>query len=311
MDPVQYLDRIKGMFIGHFLGDALGVPHEFKCNALTPYTGKLEHEGFIINRFHGKMTIPVGSCSDDTAMTLCLLRQILKDNEYNRVNVCMAYMTWANSGTWVMGINTKALFKGVKTFKGYEKRREKILPTQSNGALMRCTPLVLLPDNTAVVTDAMLSNPDIVCIDCNLIYITCLRYILIGTERKELLQILLPLAQTSEVSEIIVSAANGEMRNISTQKGWCLHALWCALYAINSDMTYTEAMKFIITIPGSDTDTNACIAGALLGAYYGYDVLYQEQKDNIDIITGKTIDSDYMPHDFEELMSNIKGYYGY
>lgn len=300
------MDKIKGMFIGHFLGDALGVPHEFKCNALTPYTGRLEHEGFIVSRFHGKMTIPIGSCSDDTAMTLCLLRSLLADNGYNEINVCIKYMQWANSGTWVMGHNTKALFKGVKTYSGYLKRREKIAATQSNGALMRCTPLVLLPDNEAVIKDAMLTNPDPVCIDCNLIYITCLRYILAGVDRHQLLNLLLPLAQTVEVTNVIMEAY-ATKRNISTMKGWCLHALWCALYVINSNMTYTEAMRFIITIPNSDTDTNACIAGALLGAYYGYEQLSAEQQYNIDVITGKygKLDNDYMPYDFEQLMSTI------
>ena len=45
--------------------------------------------------------------------------------------------------------------------------------------------------------------------------------------------------------------------------------------------SFSDAMKWIIADhPGSDADTNASIAGALLGALYGYNLLDEQTKKN-------------------------------
>jgi ADP-ribosylglycohydrolase len=40
------------------------------------------------------------------------------------------------------------------------------------------------------------------------------------------------------------------------------------MHFLLSDDSFEEAIRKIISVKG-DTDTNACIIGALLGAYYG------------------------------------------
>jgi len=40
------LDKIRGMFMGAFLGDALGAPHEFRGSGHLVYTGILEHKTY-------------------------------------------------------------------------------------------------------------------------------------------------------------------------------------------------------------------------------------------------------------------------
>lgn len=117
------LDKVQGMLMGAFLGDALGAPHEFKCNKNTLYTGILEHQGFRISRFQGRNDLMVGQVTDDSEMTLALLRTLIKDGEYVKNNVILSYLAWANSGGWMMGINTRALLRGVKTIKEYEKEK--------------------------------------------------------------------------------------------------------------------------------------------------------------------------------------------
>ena len=314
--PCISLDKVRGMFMGAFLGDALGAPHEFRCCAKIPYTGILEHKAFHTSKFQGKQELTIGQITDDSEMTLSLLRTLIKDGKYIKDNVILSYLQWANSGGWMMGKNTRNLLKGVKTLRGYQGRMKKIfeLPinerSQSNGALMRCSPLALIYDNNPVIEDVHITNPNPVCTDCELIYINALRLALQGFDRQTIFNTIKPLAQTEEVRTVLDQVERREPRNIAENKGWVLHGLWCAMIVMLSFNNYNDAMRWIITIKGSDTDTNACISGALLGAILGFEKLQQESDTNqninillnVDTTTGNTPRPlEYSPCDFYSL----------
>lgn len=80
-------------------------------------------------------------------------------------------------------------------------------------------------------------------------------------------------------------AKKGTLRNISEKGkiGWVVHGYYSAFYALFNFDTYTEAIREIILMKG-DTDTNSCIAGGLLGAFYGFDELYKQETYNIDVL---------------------------
>lgn len=86
--------------MGAFLGDALGAPHEFKCNRSTIYTGKLQHKACYISQYQGRKELKVGQITDDSEMTITLLRQMIEDGSYN---VIISYMKWQiqDYGCWV------------------------------------------------------------------------------------------------------------------------------------------------------------------------------------------------------------------
>ena len=315
--PAISLDKVRGMFMGAFLGDALGAPHEFRVNAKVPYTGILEHQPFMLTQFQGRKELAVGQCTDDTEMTLALLRTLIRDRGFNKDNVTMSYLNWANSGGWMIGINTRKLLRGVTTLNGYKKRMDKILAlpmserSQSNGPLMRCSPLALIYDNTPVVEDVKITNPNFVSIDCNLVYVSALRLALQGYDGQSIFNTVKNIAQTNEVRHVLDQVDRRELRNIIENKGWCLHALWCAMVTITSFNNYSEAMRWVITSQkGSDTDTNACISGALLGAMLGFDKLQQEPDTNVNIQILLSVDTssgptprppEYTPGDFYSL----------
>jgi ADP-ribosylglycohydrolase len=311
------LDRVRGMFIGAFLGDALGAPHEFKGSGHLIYTGKLEHVTIMNTQFQGQKHLAIGQVTDDSEMSLALLRTLIQDRGYNRDHVIMAYLDWANSGGWMMGKNTRALLKGVKTIKGYQNRMAKILAlplderSQSNGTLMRCSPLALIWDNNSVIEDVNLTNPHPVNLDCGLVYVSALRLALQGVGGQTIYQMIKTLAQTDAVKEIFIQVEQRTPRDIKEKKGWCLHALWCTLTCIYYNLNYEDGMNWIISSqPGSDTDTNACIAGALLGAIAGFETLRSNPitASNIDLIIGRDPatgptprPSKYSLHDFYAL----------
>ena len=340
-----FLDRIRGLFAAFFLGDVLGSPHEFRCNRKLKYSGKVEHEAFLVTRFQGKKTLSVGQVTDDSEMTLALLRYLAENNfEYRGEEVLKAYLDWANSGGWMLGKNTRALLKGVKTAKGYSQRMAKILElpederSQSNGAMMRCTPLALLPYDDfliAVETDANLTNPHPIVVWCNRVYLYCLRRCLRGDLGPEIFSDLKHFLRArrskipEEVSEVYLSirkrrskkvGAGGFReagpvvdRNLAHQKGWCLHGLWCALRVLILPLDYPARIEELM-VPGADTDTIAAIAGAMVGAMMGFEKFSADPAtaENFEIVLGcDTTQGEtprpkkYSPHDFYSLTKKV------
>lgn len=322
------LDRIQGLFAGLFLGDALGAPHEFKVNINVKYTGILCHRGFMLTRFQGKKELEVGQVTDDSEMSLALLRQLIQDHgKYVCNHVIISYLEWANSKGWMMGINTRTLLRGIKTIKGYEKRIEKIIEkgnvSQSNGCMMRCSPLALLSDDNCIIQDVNITNPNKVSIDCNTVYINALRLALKGMSRFEMYEKIKSLVKTKQVKEVFdqVDKVKDDQfcRNTHINKGWCLHALWYTLVVLLHFDNYSDAMEWVITHqPGSDTDTNACISGALLGALLGFSKMKKEENvsKNLEILLNADINSGptprpekYGPFDFYELTEKAHNIY--
>ncbi len=304
--PAISVNKIRGMLMGAFQGDALGAPHESRKSKLV-YTGLLEHKLIMRSQYQGTRELPPGSLTDDSESTLALLRTLIADHGYNREHVLQSYLKWANSGCWFMGKNTRALFHGVTTIRGYNSRVAKITSSsQSNGAMMRCSPLALLWDNSSVIEDCNLSNSNNVCRDCNLVYVAALRLALTGTDGNTIFSVVKTIAQTDEVKFVLDQVEKREHRDITENRGWCLHALWCSMIVITSFTNYSEAMNWVITSqPGSDTDTNGCIAGALLGAILGFEIMRSESltSRNIEIMlnVNSARPAEYTLQDFYQL----------
>jgi len=283
-------DRIRGMMIGVGLGDALGAPHEFHNQIpLNRYSGKLEHPLTVHRRFQGGQLVGnVGQMTDDTEMTMTLARLIIEGRGiYKSQNAIRRYMEWANSKCTFLGKNTRKLFVGVKTVEGYKKRWTKLRGepesswSQSNGCLMRCSPLAVLPLNTLDVceTDCELTNFHPTCVDAIRSYVCALRKLLEGRTAAEATAKALATATELDVIRAITEGRDQKARYVGgPTKGWVAHALYCAFYALNSPKpTFQERVDEIIRLDGNkDTDTISAISGAMLGALYGLGAMESE-----------------------------------
>lgn len=207
-------------------------------NRNQEYSGKLEFETKVL---------PTGS-----NMTLCLLNSINRNGgKYNREDVIISYMK-------------NSLLKGVKVK----------TTSQSNDSLMRCSPLALLKRNKYVILDCDITNPNDINREVNLIFVTALRMCIKGNIDKE--KIIKKVKRLTTFDEIKVIFEQ-ENRDIMTNKGWCVHSLWCAIYCLKNFDNFEKAMKWVITSQRG-SDTNASIAGALLGAYLGFDEIMSHSK---------------------------------
>lgn len=300
-------DAIRGMLWGSALGDALGAPHEFRTGTpLRHYTGVLEYPVIRQNQWQGRRTGVVGQITDDTEMQIALADALVAGRRFEAERVAKSYILWANSGCPFMGTTTRDLFHGVKTFRGYEGRFQKKYGqahqdawSQSNGCLMRCAPLAALGMEDGVAAarlDCALSNPHPVCLDACQVYVQAAAALGEGMEPEAVRAEAPEWAATPEVRDTLEAAAERQRavdRDVTgTTKGWVLHATWCAfrsLKILEDEGTFEDAVDWVVRL-GGDTDTNACIAGGLLGASLGYEAMSSEQRTGANIETARAAD---------------------
>jgi len=266
------MDRVRGMFLAGALGDALGAPHEFKTVKYS-YTGKLEHKTILSSRFGYRAELAIGQVTDDTEMCMVILDSVLANQGYAWLDVLKNYIEWANSDSRWIGINTREVFKGIKTTRGYFSRQEKKINegglSQSNGTLMRIGPLLLFDTYYPCISDCLLSNFNSTSVNSSLVFYTAARMIFTNQPLDKIYETCLNIMSDVNIKKAIDDAYKGIDRDISGKdKGWCVHAIWCSFYCLFNKLDMDAMYAFVIG-KGGDTDTNAAITGYLLGARDG------------------------------------------
>jgi ADP-ribosyl-[dinitrogen reductase] hydrolase len=319
VDKIRKTDKLKGVMYAVMLGDAGGVMHEFKNQTKQPFQPLLENykESTVTFKFTQKKLFP-GQASDDTEMTVALFRA-LKDNDwkYDKEKVLRNYLDWANKSSY-LGKNTRALMKGVKTIRGYTNRFNKLseeekVDMQSNGSLMRASPLAFLANYESVAEDCSLTNPNKVNITCGMLYITILKTCIVGCEKKIIRGLLegeLDNLYSDDLDDddthtyegvrsmlraiLNEDESNEDEKKFSaytvSKKGWVCTSFYVAVKAFLKFNKFEDAIKWIVDgHPGSDTDTNAAICGGLFGAHLGYKKLMESEvnKRNVEFILSK------------------------
>lgn len=259
-------DRARGCLLGQLAGDSLGSLVEFRGRAdiAAQYPGGVRDmaAGGTFNNIAGQVT-------DDSEMALAMARTIVRLGHYDASEVLRAYVRWARSGPFDIGRTTsRALGEQPDPF------------SQANGALMRVSPLGIFcagmqADEVSQLAalDASLTHPNQVCVDANRIFVVAIaRAIKDGPGPVELYELVLAWGRQAEldptVIETVVAAAQDRPADYLRQQGWVLIALqnafWQMLHAPDPETGIIDTI-----MQGGDTDTNACICGALLGAVHG------------------------------------------
>lgn len=288
--PLYTINKIKGMLIGIALGDVSGAMHEFKNQTKQSYQKYFSNYKDSIVRFRFcSMTIESGMVTDDTEMTMCLFNHII-DNKwnYNKNDVILEYIKWANN-TKMLGRNTRYLFKNIKTIKGYQNRLNKINKDkmQSNGSLMRASPLALLDKNTYYNIDCNITNPNKINRKINRIHINCLKILLNNGNKPDIIKYLQNITTDDRIIKKVINDILHQNTHIdynSIGKGWVITSFYLAYRAFLNFDKYSNALKWLIVDnPKTDTDTNSSICGSLFGALLGYNNMLNDKILGINI----------------------------
>jgi len=289
------LSRAQGCWLGQLAGDSLGSLVEFRSagsiRAAYPDGVRDLADG-------GCWDLIAGQLTDDSELALMLARSLVREGRFAPDPVAAAYVAWLESHPFDIGNTTRqALAAGTHaTGQGAsvaEACRAAANPgSQANGALMRVSPLGIygwsMPptdvDRLARI-DAALTHPHPVCQDTSALFAATLGHaIREGTDARATFAFAREHArmhvESASVRDALSAASDRPPADFLSQQGWVLIALQNAFYQLLHAPNLEEGLVDTVG-RGGDTDTNGCIAGALLGAVHGREAVPPRWQDRI------------------------------
>lgn len=234
---------------GLAVGDALGVPYEFRPRGSFACTGMAGH---------GTHDQPAGTWSDDTSMTLATCDGIRERGRADADDLRGRFRAWARRGAYAIdgvvfdcGVTTaRALEEGA----GLAGERD-----NGNGSLMRIAPLAFTgatDDEVRAVSAITHAHPvsTRACVDM----VRIMRALAAGA----------PPARAVPGHERLLALPEGAVRSGGFVRDTYRAALWCLVTTSSYEGCVLRAVNL-----GGDTDTTAAVAGALAGIVYGADAI--------------------------------------
>jgi ADP-ribosyl-[dinitrogen reductase] hydrolase len=270
---VGLLARAQGCLLGQIAGDSLGGLAAAARGA--PAAAKAPR------RLEDGRRGLAGQPGADTELALALARSILAKGGYEVDGALAAYADWLRSEPFDGGGATGAALAGGPS-----------PDSQLNGSLMRGSPLVLyaqaLPAARAVELaqrDSGLTHPHPVCRDAVAAFVVALHHALgAGDGPEPAHRAALSWARTAGAARPVVEALEAAPARPPVCDGespsFVLIALGNAFHELLNAPSLEEGLVATVR-RGGDTDHNAAIAGALLGAVHGREAIPAQWRQMI------------------------------
>ena len=289
------LGRAQGCLLGQLAGDALGALVEFQ--PASEIAQRQPDGGPRLLADGGPHSITAGQPTDDSELALSLARCIVARAGFEPESVASAYASWYYGWThsaepascphaWCRPFDVGSTISqalsaitAADVARGDAAARAQSaasLTSQANGALMRVSPLGIWGAfrSTSEVADAAradaaLTHPHAACQDASAVYAIALASaIRDGLDPSATYAVALQETREQTVHAALEAAQAGPPKDYLSQHGWVLIALQNAFWQLLHSKSVEEGVVATVR-SGGDTDTNAAIAGALLGAVHG------------------------------------------
>ncbi len=258
------MNKLYDAMMGLVVGDALGVPFEFKERDTFRVTGMVGY---------GTHDQEPGTWSDDSSLTLATLESLGRCGKIDSADIMNNFADWlrdacftAHSEVFDVGTTTRnAIIRFCETG-DHANCGEKGDYSNGNGSLMRILPLAFVPHTKMDVynVSALTHAHDISVLSCQY-YLMVAEQLLVGAEKKEAVR---SLACECKGRFIRVPKIDLVLRDKIRSSGYVLDTLEAAFWCLLTTDSYRECVITAVEL-GDDTDTVAAVAGGLAGLYYG------------------------------------------
>ena len=284
--------------MGFIVGDALGVPYEFRSRRTMAVLDDIRMTGY------GTHKQPPGTWSDDTSMMLCVLENCHLNG--TKEDLARLFLRWYKDGyltphgeVFDIGITTqKALNRLIAGHPIPSSDREDE-SSVGNGSLMRSLPYAFFEDFTMGVArmleDNRITHPATLCHDCCRFYVSMARALSEGASKEEAFRLAGEhLLGTWDVAHVYESRSNrhllfarlldpgfvGLSEDGIQSSGYVIESLEAAVWCFLQGETFRDSIGKAVRL-GEDTDTVAALTGGLAGIHKGLKDIPPEWMDSL------------------------------
>ncbi len=294
----------KNILIGSAVGDALGVPVEFKSRQYLQQNPVTDMMGY------GTYNMPPGTFSDDSSMMFCLAESLC--NGYNVNDIAEKFQMWMHEGYWTadgevfdVGISTRKAINRLRVVKNPTEAGSTDESDNGNGSLMRILPLAIFTKDLSIDERCeIVKEVSSITHAHNRSVLACIYYIefalnVLDSENLEeaYLNTNFWLKLFLEENEIYKNEFQYFERILSRKlidlkedeiksTGYVMDSLEASIWCLLHTDSYKDCVLKAVNL-GHDTDTIACIAGGIAGIYYDAETIptnWIEQLARVDDI---------------------------
>ncbi|MCE3228241.1 MAG: ADP-ribosylglycohydrolase family protein [Bacteroidetes bacterium] len=279
---------IKDLLFGIAIGDAVGVPVEFKSREKIKKNPVTDMIGY------GTYNLEPGTWSDDTSLTLCLAYSLTK--EFNLQTIANSFVKWRYHNSWTarghvfdVGIATQQAIDNIKRGHKPELAGGMDVYSNGNGSLMRILPLLPYIKNKSLkeryeITKLVssITHAHIRSVIACFYYLEFAKKILEGKDKfkayEELKKEVSDFLHQSKINpseidlyqNLLILDIHLFEENDIKSSGYVLHTLEASMWCILTTDNYRDAVLKAVNL-GEDTDTTAAVTGGLAGSLYGFE----------------------------------------
>lgn len=291
---ISIAEKFAGAMIGSICGDILGAPVEFMEveKILKTYDGPLT--GYVSG---GWLDVEVGEYTDDTQMSLAIIRSIVEKERVDCDDIANKFVDWYLTMPKDIGSTTQESLKLI--YKGTPWWRASIWAMGNsqfagNGSLMRTAPIGVFGTNlreiiSNAISVGIITHYDIRCQVCCAVFSVFLNDILYNNGNTNF------KSSVFKAEKLLMQLGHYEMAEMCHNfpelyfkpTGYVMDTLMSAVWCLQKTDNFKDALLMAVN-SGGDTDTVGAVTGALAGAKYGYvgiPIEWKEQMQNAGEIT--------------------------
>ncbi|MBP6978226.1 MAG: ADP-ribosylglycohydrolase family protein, partial [Bacteroidales bacterium] len=281
-------DKIRSVLFGVAVGDALGVPVEFKSRQRIRQKPVTDMVGF------GTHNQPEGTWSDDSSLTFCLAEALT--HNFNIDNISRNFIKWYYDNYWTARGDVFDI--GNATRQAIEKLSKGVKPdvagctdasSNGNGSLMRISPLLFylldksMNERYEIAKQvSSITHGHIRSVIACFYYLEFARQLFFQNDKFEIYENLQPavsafldsLSINPTEIKLFARLLKGNVYELPEEEiasgGYVLHTLEASIWCLLTTNDYKEAVLKAVNL-GEDTDTTGAITGGLAGLLYGFD----------------------------------------
>lgn len=257
------MGKIYDGIMGLVVGDALGVPFEFKQRDTFKAVDMVGY---------GTYNQPAGTWSDDSSMTLATLESLGRCKRIDLSDIMRNFYRWYIAGDFTpngyvfdVGNTTRTAIQRYKYGVQPIKCGGKGYMDNGNGSLMRILPLAFVEhSNSDILKVSALTHAHDISLFACFRYVEIAEKLISGAEKQDVIESEYGFPVDFDRIDKIGTLSRDEIKS----SGYVVDTLEAALWCFMTTSSYRDCVLAAVNL-GEDTDTVAAVAGGIAGIYYG------------------------------------------